>query len=168
MMRKHERKGWFLMLFLFVVVRVLWAMGSDIAPFVLTNSAGSPLFVMGTDGFLQTAGVKSMTGTSQFVFKNASGTAIGGFAANGSILATNTDNASSTAIAQSSPSEEVTATFLTAEADTNYKIIGVLEDTATTTATLWVKRRTTAGFVVGAVNVNDGTTFFTWTKVRTQ
>lgn len=165
-MKTFEKRAWVLLLLAIVMVWTAYAM--EIGPFTVTNSTGSPLHILDSSGYIQNSGAKCMTSTSTWVIKNYAGTSVGGFHYNGSLLCS-TDNVSSTDLANGTAGEtnETTVTFATAEPDTNYKIIGVLEDTADTTARAWVARRNTGTFVIKSDNINS-TGYFTWHKVRAQ
>lgn len=46
------------------------------APLIVTDSTGSPLHVLGTTGYIQNAGAKQMTSTSNWVLQNSAGTTL--------------------------------------------------------------------------------------------
>lgn len=165
-MKTLEKRAWVILFGIVLLIGVAWA--AETAPYIVWNSTGSPLHILDTSGYIQNSGAKQMTSTSSWVVKNSAGTAVAGFAANGALLVTSTDNISATAlVAGAGETNEVTATFATAEADTNYRVLAVLEDTGTTTARAWVRRRNTTSVVFASDNAS-ATGYVTWAKFRTQ
>lgn len=163
-MKTLEKRAWVILFAAILMVGVAWAL--EIGPFIVSDTSGSPLHILNTAGYIQNSGAKQMTSTSNWVIQNSAAAAKSGFHYNGALLA-HTDNVSATAIAAATA--EVTATFAVAEPDTNYKIIGNMEDVTTgVTGTLVVKRRNVGTFVIGATNINSSTCYYTWTKVRQQ
>src|SRR5882672_160392 len=120
MMRWNERGLWFLMLALVVAARMVYASVTDTAPYIITNTAGSPLHVLGTDGLIQNSGAKLMNATAKWTLQSATGATLYQISSNGQPTVNVTDNAGSFSVAQSSATQEVTLTYNTAEANTGY------------------------------------------------
>lgn len=167
-MKTLQKRAWVLLIAAVLIVGVAWAM--EIAPVIVASSTGSPLHILDSSGYIQNAGAKQMTSTSNWVIKNSAGTTVAGFSPTGAPILASTDNISATALVDGTAGEtnEVTATFATAEADTNYKVIACVEDTVDTTARIWVRRRNTTSVVFASDNVNATTAYVTWAKFRTQ
>jgi hypothetical protein len=166
MMSWRERFAW--VGFMALIFGGLALAASEPAPFVVMDSTGRYyLHVLDTSGYLQNAGAKQRTPTTNWALKNSAGTSTAGWHYNGCLIVGVSDHVSRTPVANGTA--EVTVTYATAEPDTNYYIVGGMEDaTADVTATMWVKRRAAGTFCIGSSNVNSGTAYYTWQKVRTQ
>ena len=146
-----------------IITGTAWAI-NELAPFIVTNSSGTPVHVLHTSGIIQNSGARIMNQTGLWSVQNSAVATIAGFHYGGALLYS-TDNASTTAIANATA--EVTATFAVSEPDTNYYIVGTQSDvSAGITSTIWAKRKAVGSVTFGASNVNSGTAYYTWIKLR--
>ena len=145
----------------------LWAI-NEAAPFVVTKGTGNyPVHILDDSGIIHNSGAQQMTPTARWSVRNSAGTTIAAFTPAGTIVASSTDNVSATALVDGTgETNEVTATFAVAEADTNYRVISTVEDTVDTTTRAYVRRRNTTS-VVFASDCANATGYVVWTKIRT-
>lgn len=163
MIKTRERWFWVVLVCL-LASGVVWANWAG--PFIVTNSSGSPLHVLDTNGYIQNTGAKQMTSSSNWLVANSDGTAEAGFTPTGVLLSLNdADSCGSLAL---DGTGEVTQTFGVAEADTNYEIVGALySTTVSVTDAVCVKNKTTAAFSVTNGPQYPSTVAFKWVKIRT-
>lgn len=162
MFKKHFAKALAL-----VVISLAAGIGlvafSEVGPWNITDSNGQSRITLNTDGSVQAAYHKMRDSTSNVTFATVAGVAVTGWTPTGVhlTLAAN-DNTGALTLAGTT---EVTQTFTTTEADTNYYIIGVLETTASVTDTVSIKRKNTTSFVVGNGPSYNGPVY-RWAKFR--
>lgn len=162
MFKVWEKRGWMLFLAALIVFGIAYA--SDIGPLIVTNSTGVPVHILDTSGYHQCNGLKQMTPSTNMVVYNSAGTAKGGTTFNGAILALDTDSRGSLTL---DGTTEVTKTFTTAEADTNYYILGTLyAGTNSVTDSVGIATQYVGSFSVRNTACYGSGYKYQWMKIR--